>query len=136
MPARHHESQIILGNGEKLKFLQSKLKVTSEEISLESLLMISDLVSPPPIWLQYSKQLESRSIVAQQVYIKLQTAEESTWQVKAKIFLRASGLAGRLLAPHPASSSSLNISYLLPNDRLDINSNTTTNLDHICLGRG
>lgn len=76
MPARHHESQIILGNGEKLKFLQSKLKVTSEEISLESLLIISDFV-PPPIWLQYSKQLESRSVVAQQVYIKLQTAEES-----------------------------------------------------------
>lgn len=47
MPARHHESQIILGNGEKLKFLQSKLKVTSEEISLESLLIISDFVSPP-----------------------------------------------------------------------------------------
>lgn len=44
MPARHHESQIILGNGEKLKFLQSKLKVTSEEISLESLLIISDFV--------------------------------------------------------------------------------------------
>lgn len=76
MPARHHESQIILGNGEKLKFLQSKLKVTSEEISLESLLIIPDFVSPP-IWLQYSKQLESRSVVAQQVYIKLQTAEES-----------------------------------------------------------
>lgn len=49
MPARHHESQIILGNGEKLKFLQSKLKVTSEEISLESLLIIPDFVSPPDL---------------------------------------------------------------------------------------
>lgn len=103
MAARHHQSQIILGNGEKWKFLQGKLKVTSEEISLESLLIISDSVFfPPSIWLKYSKQLESRSAVAQLVYIKLQTAEDLAPAVRAKIFLCASGPAGRLLPPHPA----------------------------------
>lgn len=87
MVARHRESQIISGNGEKLKFLQGKSKVTSEEISLESLLIISDFVFfPPSIWLKYSKQLESRSALAHLVYIKLQTAEDLALASQSKDF--------------------------------------------------
>lgn len=92
---------------------------------------------PSSTWLKYSKQLESRSAVAaSRVHKAANCRRLGTHKSERRFFLCASGPAGRLLPPHPAAFSSLNISYLLPNGRLDINSNTSTDLDRICLGSG